>query len=106
MRTQGCKQCRMETDIYMIELIVGALLGVGLFLLGYLLGFSTGRHDTPIHPELKKRMQDIMEKKVLPSSGVGPVERPTQDMIDRYNNPNLAEEEAIMKDTFDELSRK
>ena len=94
----------MEAVFYMI---VELLLGAALILIGILVGFSLGQHGKPLPPKVQQQLTEIFKKKVdlVNPAGVGAVTRPTQDQIDRWNNPKLAQEEKIMSETFTELNK-
>lgn len=86
----------------MIELITGSLIT----LIALLIGFSLGRHEKPIPPKVAEHLQEIFKKKISPQSSVGAVLTPTQEQLDRYKNPKLAEEEKIMEEELDRLNKK
>lgn len=89
--------------------MVGLALGFIITLISLLIGFSLGRHEKPLPPKVQEQLKEIFKKKIadplVNDRGVGAVSRPTQDQIDRWNNPKLAQEEAIMNKTFEELNK-
>lgn len=89
----------------MIELV----LGFAISLVSLLIGFSLGRFEKPLPPKLQQQLQEVFKRRVadplINPSGVGAVPRPTQEQLDRYKNPQLAQEEQIMTQTFTELNK-
>lgn len=88
----------------MIELGIGSLIT----LISLLIGFNLGRYEKPLPPQVQRQLAEIFKKKIDPlvnESGVGAVSRPTQEMIDRWKNPQLAVEEEVMEEELDRLNK-
>lgn len=86
-----------------IEFIVPFIVSFILTLISLLVGYSLGKIERPLPPKIQDQLQEIFKKKISDSQ-VGAVSRPTQDQLDRFNNPKLAQEEQIMREELDRLN--
>lgn len=81
----------------MIYLIAGALIA----LISLLIGFNLGKFQAPFSPQIKKKLDEAFSR-VVPSSDVGAVERPTPRQVYFRDHPEEAKEQQIMSEKFKE----
>ncbi len=58
--------------------MVDLLIGFVITLVSLLLGFSLGKHQAPISPDVTRKINSLF-KRVAPKSDVGIIERPTAE---------------------------
>lgn len=79
------------------------LLGFTITLISLLIGYSLGKHQQVVSPDVQKRINTIF-KKVVTNPDVGPIARPTvQDNYYR-DNPKAKIEDEVMSEALDKLN--
>ncbi len=86
------------------DMIVFTLLEVGATLFCIAIGYSLGRNQTVVPPDMHKKITQIFNK-VIEHPDLGAVERPTvQDNFYR-DNPKVKLEDDIMDKQFTNLNK-
>lgn len=80
--------------------LLGSIISLGAFLLGYWLGYGKLQVETP--KEIQKLVDKALGKDVKP----GIIYRPTQKDLDDRRNPKIAEGKREFKKLLDELKIK
>lgn len=82
----------------MLEIITGSVLS----LISLYIGYSLGKGSSIISEETQKQVKRLIQ--ALPiKRDIGVVPRPTQQDVERFNNPILQAEEEEMSKTFKEV---
>lgn len=84
----------------MIELLAGTIISLSSLLIG----FSLGKNESPMPPDVRRKVEQIF-KRVVPPSEVGAIERPTQQDNFYRDNPLIAQEHKIMEDEIDKINK-
>lgn len=88
----------------MIEFIVPLVLSFVLTLVAMLVGYSLGKNQTVVPPDMKKQINQIF-RKVVPPDDIGPIERPNAKQNYYRDNPDEADLDDMMTKTFDTLNK-
>ena len=80
----------------MIELGIGSVIT----LTSLLIGFSLGKHESALPPDMKKKITHIFNK-VAVNKDVGAIPRPTKQDNFYRDNPQVAREHEVMSKEFD-----
>jgi hypothetical protein len=82
----------------MIEIITGSIIS----LISLYIGYSLGKGSSIIPEETQKQVKRLIQ--ALPiKRDIGAVLRPTQQDVERFNNPILQAEELEMSKTLSEI---
>lgn len=82
----------------MIEMLTGSVITLISLWLGYTMGKGSSIIPEETQRQVKRLIQSLPIKK-----DIGAVARPTQQDIERYENPTLNDEEIEMSKTFKEV---
>ena len=89
----------------MIETLLILITGFLISIISLIVGFNLGKTNDPISPEIKKRLNQTLQR-VIPPSDVGAVMRPTPRELELARNEKERLEQDIMSDTFKEVINK
>ncbi len=84
----------------MIEYLIGSVIA----LLSLLLGYSLGKHQTAVPPDMNKKITQIFHK-VVNNPDVGAVARPTDKDNFYRDNPEALREDQLMTETLKGLQK-
>ena len=89
----------------MIETIIILLAGFLISIISLIVGFNMGKNNDAISPEIKKRLNQTLQR-AIPPNDVGGVLRPTSRELELARNEKERLEQDIMSDTFKEVINK
>jgi hypothetical protein len=82
--------------------LIELLLGFAISLISLLVGFSLGKYQSPLSPQIKRKLDEAMNRVVTRKDQVGGIERPNPRELELMRNPKLSDEQKIMTEVFTE----